>query len=98
MIDNKKEYDLILTSGMFWELHPELSGNWEKDKNYFMEKAKVINTNNFEGNMKIPQSDLWLNWWNENIEHYLEKQEITLEDENEMWKQIEKNYLESSQE
>lgn len=31
-IKNKKEYDLLLTTGMFYELHPELSGNWETDK------------------------------------------------------------------
>lgn len=31
-IKTKKNYDLLLKSGMFFEFHPELSGNWEKDK------------------------------------------------------------------
>lgn len=25
-------YQKLLASGMFWEFHPELSGDWEKDK------------------------------------------------------------------
>lgn len=32
MIRNKREYDLLLKSGMFWEFHPELSGEWSKDE------------------------------------------------------------------
>lgn len=28
----KKEYDKLLRSGFFWEFHPELSGEWEKDE------------------------------------------------------------------
>ena len=31
-IKKKKNYDILLKSGMFWEFHPELSGVWEKDK------------------------------------------------------------------
>ena len=31
-IKTKEAYDLLLKSGMFWEFHPELSGNWEVDK------------------------------------------------------------------
>ena len=32
MIKNKKEYSLLLKSGMFWEFHPELTGQWDSDK------------------------------------------------------------------
>ena len=31
-ISNKDDYKKLLNSGMFWEFHPELSGNWEVDK------------------------------------------------------------------
>lgn len=31
-INTEENYDLLLNSGMFWEFHPELSGDWEKDK------------------------------------------------------------------
>ena len=31
-IKTKENYDKLLASGMFWEFHPKLSGNWEKDK------------------------------------------------------------------
>ena len=31
-IKTKENYNKLLVSGMFWEFHPELSGNWEKDK------------------------------------------------------------------
>jgi hypothetical protein len=30
-IRTKEEYELLLKSGMFWEFHPELTGNWEED-------------------------------------------------------------------
>lgn len=29
----REEYEKLLKSGMFWEFHPQLSGEWEKDKN-----------------------------------------------------------------
>lgn len=32
MVKNKEEYDKFLKSEMFWEFHPELSGDWEQDK------------------------------------------------------------------
>ena len=32
-INTKDNYDKLLKSGMFWEFHPELSGDWNKDKN-----------------------------------------------------------------
>ena len=31
-IQSKENYDKLLSSGMFWEFHPELSGNWDSDK------------------------------------------------------------------
>ena len=31
-IKTKENYDKLLASGMFWEFHPELSGDWNKDK------------------------------------------------------------------
>lgn len=31
-INTKDNYDKLLKSGMFWEFHPELSGDWNKDK------------------------------------------------------------------
>lgn len=42
----KKEYDLLLKSGMFWEIYPELSGDYIKDKpkwtKILRERAKTI--------------------------------------------------------
>lgn len=34
-IKDKKDYDKLLKSGMFWEFYPELTGNWETDKKIF---------------------------------------------------------------
>lgn len=34
-ITKKSNYEKLLKSGMFWEFHPELTGDWEKDKNTF---------------------------------------------------------------
>jgi len=31
-IQTKENYDKLLSSGMFWEFHPELSGNWDADR------------------------------------------------------------------
>jgi len=31
-IKTKENYEKLLASGMFWEFHPELTGNWEQDK------------------------------------------------------------------
>ena len=35
-IRKKKNYDILLKSGMFWESYPELSGVWEKDKDIIL--------------------------------------------------------------
>lgn len=34
-IIEKENYDKLLNSGMFFEFYPELTGNWEEDKNFF---------------------------------------------------------------
>lgn len=39
-IKNKSDYESVLNSGMFFEFHPELSGNWDEDK-------KAINPNQY---------------------------------------------------
>lgn len=31
----RENYDSLLKSGMFWEFHPHLTGEWEKDKGWF---------------------------------------------------------------
>ena len=35
-IKTEEDYNELLKSGMFWEFHPELTGDWKKD-------SKVIN-------------------------------------------------------
>jgi len=36
-IKTKEDYDKVLRSGMFWEFHPELTGDWEIDKQTILE-------------------------------------------------------------
>ena len=48
--DNKdyqkwEDYNKLLKSGMFWEFHPELSGEWEKDKDEFIKYHKELKDN-----------------------------------------------------
>ena len=31
-IQTRKNYDLLINSGMFWEFFPNLSGNWFEDR------------------------------------------------------------------
>jgi len=38
----KTEYDQLLSSGMFWEFYPELSGQWEADKKEFVKQVKKL--------------------------------------------------------
>jgi len=44
----KQEYDLLLKSGMFWEIYPELSGDFIKDKpkwtKIMRDRAKKLKT------------------------------------------------------
>ena len=39
----EQEYNYLLSSGMFWEFFPELTGVWEKDKELFI---KFVNNRN----------------------------------------------------
>ncbi len=47
MNDNKREKDYfkLLQTGMFWEFYPELTGDWEKDKEEFNRKEQWLNEN-----------------------------------------------------
>jgi len=36
----KVEYELLLKSGIFWEIYPELTGNWNKDYIKFIKVFK----------------------------------------------------------
>lgn len=45
-IQTRKDYDLLLKSGMFWVAYPELTGDWSKD-------FKVIKTNTTEHRSEI---------------------------------------------
>ena len=39
-IKTETHYRLLLASGMFWEIYPELTGDWDKDKEIIHGKAK----------------------------------------------------------
>lgn len=38
----KEEHHKLVLSGMFWEFFPELSGEWEKDKDSFTKESKRL--------------------------------------------------------
>lgn len=38
--DMKMEYAQLLASGMLWELFPCMTGNWDDDKDIFVELTK----------------------------------------------------------
>jgi len=40
-IKTEGNYKKLLNSGMFWEMHPELTGEWKKDKEV-INKSKTI--------------------------------------------------------
>ena len=46
----REYYDVLIASGMAWELHPWLTGNWNDDKERFinevMSKFKNVYTEN----------------------------------------------------
>ena len=42
-MNSLKEYKNLLKSGMFFEFFPQLTGNWEDDKDEF---EKIINNKN----------------------------------------------------
>ena len=39
----KEDYEKLLASGMFWEFFPELTGEWEKDKELWQENIRLNN-------------------------------------------------------
>lgn len=43
-IDVKYEYAQLLASGMFWEMFPGLTGNWEDDCDIFKELINDLNS------------------------------------------------------
>lgn len=47
MNDNKREKDYfkLLKSGMFWEMYPELTGDWDLDKKEFNRKETFLDEN-----------------------------------------------------
>lgn len=45
-IKKKDDYDSLLKSGMFFEFHPELSGNWEQDKNTIADNCSKMSKEN----------------------------------------------------
>lgn len=38
----KKDYDMLIASGMAWEFHHRLTGNWAEDKERFIKE--IYNT------------------------------------------------------
>ena len=46
-IKTKENYDKLLASGMFWELHPELTGDWIEDKAIIYSHDCFENDNRF---------------------------------------------------
>lgn len=34
----RRPYDLLLKSGMFFEFYPQLTGEWDKDKDFWYEE------------------------------------------------------------
>lgn len=43
----KQDYDKLIASGMAWEFHPWLTGNWEEDKTRYVKEIvkSTINEN-----------------------------------------------------
>lgn len=38
MEEVKKSYNMLLKSGMFFEFYPQLTGEWEEDKDFWYEE------------------------------------------------------------
>lgn len=55
-----QEYNKLLKSGMFWEFHPELTGNWEKDKEAWkqLNHIELMTTKDRVENYKEVDGDL----------------------------------------
>jgi hypothetical protein len=59
----KQKYKDLLSSGMFFEFHPELSGDWDKDKHawYEMNKNPIVSNETYldvENNIKSVEEQL----------------------------------------
>ena len=54
----KKDYDKVIASGMFYEFHPELTGEWEKDKDAWMEKLRKIASQFEQGPQEAPKDGI----------------------------------------
>lgn len=37
-IEIRDSYDKCKNSGMFWEIYPQLTGEWEEDKHFWLEE------------------------------------------------------------
>jgi len=35
----RKDYDMLIKSGMAWEFHPWLTGNWNEDKDRYIKEV-----------------------------------------------------------
>ena len=51
----KERYKQLLESGMFWELYPKLSGNWDIDKEDFINRETWLD-NNFRNKKEHPDT------------------------------------------
>lgn len=38
----KQKHQLLKESGMFWEIYPSLTGDWETDKDEFTKEEKYL--------------------------------------------------------
>ena len=70
-IKTKDDYDFLLKSGMFFEFHPELSGNWEKDKCVIADTANYTNTNTISDSIQLASTWTITNKlrWKETVEY-----------------------------
>jgi len=42
---SEKDYFNLLKSGMFWEIYPQLTGDWDKDKDEYIKNEQWLNEN-----------------------------------------------------
>lgn len=62
-IDTENNYNWLLATGWFWEFHPELSGNWDKDK-------ELINKDKNKDMKDKFNKSMWFNEAPQKVEHY----------------------------
>lgn len=58
----EQNYHSLLKSGMFWEFHPHLTGQWEKDKDWFYQYVN--------GSLNNQNSTVWKSLISEPPHHY----------------------------